>query len=213
MNNTTIKKRILPVAMMLGAGVLALDVNAEVAAYWHDQSGNVIRSGTGTCVRTVNWTPALATAECQPASQKVAAAPAPPEPQRAAYTPEPRPAIEKVTMDADALFDFDKSDIKPNGKKALDEVVRKLNLEGAELGLIVSTGHTDSVGGTEYNKDLSLRRAQAVKSYLVSKGVDGDRIDTAGKGERQPSADNTTAAGRTENRRVEIEVTSTRTTK
>src|SRR3989344_4237067 len=108
----------------------------------------MIKSGTGTCVRTGNWAPELATAECDPGLMpKTAAVPADPAPETRA-APAPMPVTEKVTMDADALFDFDKSVIKPKGKEALDEVVRKLNLAGAELGLIVSTGHTDSTGGT-----------------------------------------------------------------
>jgi OmpA-OmpF porin, OOP family len=115
-------------------------------------------------------------------------------------------------MDADAMFDFDKSEIKPKGKEALNEVVRKLNLAGAELELITTTGHTDNIGSTEYNIDLSLRRAEAVKGYLISQGVDGNHINSVGEGERQPFANNTTAQGRAENRRVDIEVSSTRTT-
>lgn len=193
MKYVSMRKLIFPLTTTLVLGALAMNANAGSAAYWHDQSGKVVRSGTGTCVRTIYWTPELVTAECDSSA--------------------PRFTTRKVTMDADALFDFDQSIIKPNGKLALDEVVRKLNLKGAELGLIVSTGHTDSTGGTAYNMDLSKRRAKAVKSYLVSKGIDGDRINTVGEGEHQPVADNATAGGRGENRHVEIEVTSTRTTR
>jgi OOP family OmpA-OmpF porin len=169
-------------------------------------------------VRTGSWTPARANAECDPELMpKVAAAPVAPAPQAraepvVAAMPPPTPAIEKVAMSADALFDFDKSDIKPDGQAALDEVVRKLSLAGATLGLIVSTGHTDSTGSSEYNMDLSMRRAEAVKDYLIGKGIDSNNIKTAGAGESQPFADNATAEGRAENRHVEIEVTSTRTT-
>lgn len=210
MRYESMKKRILPVAVVLALGTLALDADAGIGVYLQDQSGKVVRSGTGTCVQTTNWTPALSTAECRPAAEKTAAGPVSSSPQRTARAPVP--VTEKITMDADALFDFDKSDIKPKGKEALDEVVRELNLDGAELGLIVTTGHTDSSGSTAYNKDLSMRRAESVKSYLMSKGIDGDLISTVGEGERLPSGDNATAAGRTENRHVEIEVTSTRTT-
>jgi len=193
MKDVSMRKLIVPLATTLVLGALAMNANAGSAAYWYDQSGKVVRSGTGTCVRTINWAPELVTAECDSSAPKF--------------------TTRKVTMDADALFDFDQSTIKPDGKLALDEVVRKLNLEGAELGLIVSTGHTDSTGGTAYNMDLSKRRAESVKTYLVSKGIDGDRINTVGEGEHQPVADNATAGGRDENRHVEIEVTSTRTTK
>lgn len=213
MNDISMKKRVLPLATALVLGAFAMDANAGFPPYWQDQSGKTVISGTGTCVRTGHWTPELATAECDSGlmPQKVAAAPADPVPEAPA-APAPMPVTEKVTMDADAMFDFDKSEIKPQGKEALDEVVRKLNLAGAELGLITSTGHTDSIGSTEYNIDLSLRRAEAVKAYLISKGVDGGRINSVGEGERQPFANNTTAQGRAENRRVDIEVSSTRTT-
>lgn len=193
MKDVSMRKLIVPLAATLVLGALAMNANAGSVAYWYDQSGKVVRSGNGTCVRTINWTPALVTAECDLGASKF--------------------TTRKVTMDADALFDFDESVIKPDGKRALDEVVRKLDLAGAKLGLIVSTGHTDSTGGTAYNMDLSKRRAEAVKDYLVSKGIEGDRIITVGEGEHQPVADNTSADGRDENRRVEIEVTSTRTTR
>jgi OOP family OmpA-OmpF porin len=168
-------------------------------------------------VRTGSWTPARANAECDPELMpKVAAAPVAPAPQArtepVVVAAMPMPAIEKVSMSADALFDFDKSELKQDGKAALDEVVRKLNLAGAELGLIVSTGHTDSTGSSEYNMDLSVRRAEAVKDYLIGKGIDSNNIKTSALGESQPIADNATAEGRAENRHVEIEVTSTRTT-
>ena len=209
----------LGMALLLGA--LAMNTHAETDGYWQANGGATIKNGAGTCVRSSTWTPASATAECDTdLMPKMAAAvpadPAPParaEPVAvAAVTPIPMPVTEKVAMNADALFDFDKSEIKPDGKAALDEVVRRLNLAGAELGLIVTTGHTDSTGSSEYNMDLSNLRAEAVKTYLISKGIDANNIKTAALGESQPIADNATAAGRAENRHVNIEVTSTRTT-
>ena len=207
--NMTFKQRALPLVTMLVLGVVAMEANAQVG-YWEDEGGAMVKSGTGTCVRTGRWTPELATAQCDPGLMpKVVAAPAEPAPVALAA---PAPVTEKVSMDADAMFDFDKSEIKPKGKEALNEVVRKLNLAGAELELITTTGHTDNIGSTEYNIDLSLRRAEAVKGYLISQGVDGNHINSVGEGERQPFANNTTAQGRAENRRVDIEVSSTRTT-
>jgi OOP family OmpA-OmpF porin len=210
--NKTFRQRALPLVTMLVLGAMAMDANAQMG-YWEDQSGGMVRSGNGECVRTGHWTPKLATAKCDPdlMPKTVAAVPADPVPEARA-APAAMPVVEKVSMDADALFDIDKSAIKPKGKEALDEVVRNLNLAGAELGLIVSTGHTDSTGGAEYNMDLSTRRADAVKIYLISKGIDGNRINTVGEGERQPIADNATTEGRAENRHVVIEVTSTRIT-
>jgi OOP family OmpA-OmpF porin len=120
----------------------------------------------------------------------------------------PAPTSEKVTFAADAFFDFDKSVLKPEGRAKLDDLVSKMS--GLNLEVIIAVGHTDSVGSDTYNQKLSIRRSEAVKSYLVSKGVEKNRVYTEGKGEKQPVADNKTAEGRAKNRRVEIEVVGTR---
>ncbi len=118
------------------------------------------------------------------------------------------PTSEKVSFAADAFFDFDKATLKPEGKAKLDELTKQLG--GINLEVIIAVGHTDSVGTDAYNQKLSVRRADAVKSYLVSKGVESNRVYTEGKGEKQPVASNATAEGRAKNRRVEIEVVGTR---
>ena len=129
-------------------------------------------------------------------------------PRRPAPAVVPAPTSEKVTFAADAFFDFDKSVLKPEGKAKLDDLVSKMS--GLNLEVIIAVGHTDSVGTDAYNQKLSVRRAEAVKAYLVSKGVEKNRVYTEGKGEKQPVADNKTAEGRAKNRRVEIEVVGTR---
>ena len=108
-----------------------------------------------------------------------------------------------VVIQADALFDFDKSVLRPDGRKNIDDAVGKL--QGVDLELVIATGHTDSVGTDAYNQRLSERRAAAVKEYLVSKGIPASKITTIGKGESQPVATNKTAEGRQKNRRVDIE--------
>lgn len=120
----------------------------------------------------------------------------------------PAPTSEKVSFAADAFFDFDKATLKPEGKAKLDQLASQLG--GINLEVIIAVGHTDSVGTDAYNQKLSVRRADAVKAYLVGKGVESNRVYTEGKGEKQPVADNKTAEGRAKNRRVEIEVVGTR---
>ena len=131
-----------------------------------------------------------------------------PAPKPAAPEAKPKPVAEKVTFAADVLFDFDKSVVKPEGKSKLDDLSSKI--KGVNLEVVIAIGHADSIGSDAYNQKLSVRRAESVKAYLVSKGIEANRIYTEGKGEKQPVADNKTREGRAKNRRVEIEVIGTR---
>ncbi|MFY9510646.1 MAG: OmpA family protein, partial [Rubrivivax sp.] len=132
-------------------------------------------------------------------------APPPPAPVPAA------PVSEKVTFAADAFFDYAKSDLKPEAKAKMDDLVGKT--QGVNLEVIIAVGHTDSTGNAALNNKLSVARAENVKNYLTSKGVEKNRVYTEGKGSSQPVADNKTNEGRAKNRRVEIEVVGTRTKK
>jgi len=153
--------------------------------------------------------PAYAPVVYTPPPEPVVEAPAPAPAPVAEPAPAPMPTSEKVSFAAEALFDFDKSVVKPAGKAALDDLLMKL--QGMNTEVMVTVGHTDSVGSDAYNQKLSQRRAEAVKAYIVSKGVDASRVYTEGKGESQPVADNKTAEGRAKNRRVTVEVVGTRT--
>ena len=164
--------------------------------------GLVYKFGRPPARERLVYTP---TREVAPVPVVAAVAPTPPP----APAPVPQPVSEKVTFAAQTLFDFDKSDIKPEGATALDELMGKL--KGMNTEVMVTVGHADSVGSDDYNQKLSLRRADAVKAYLTGKGLDGARIYTEGKGESQPVADNKTATGRSANRRVTVEVVGTRT--
>jgi OOP family OmpA-OmpF porin len=136
--------------------------------------------------------------------------PAPkPEPKpEAKPEAKPKPVAEKVTFAADVLFDFDRAVIKPEGKSKLDDLASKV--KGVNLEVIIAIGHADSIGSDEYNQRLSVRRAEAVKAYMVSRGIEPNRVYTEGKGEKQPVASNRTSDGRAKNRRTEIEVIGTR---
>jgi OOP family OmpA-OmpF porin len=137
-----------------------------------------------------------------------APAPAPAPVAKAAPAVVPAVAATKVTYAADAFFDFDKSALKPEGRAKLDDLIGKI--KGINLEVIIAVGHTDSVGSNAYNQKLSVKRSESVKAYLVSKGIEKNRVYTEGKGETQPVADNKTSEGRAKNRRVEIEVVGTR---
>jgi OOP family OmpA-OmpF porin len=212
-------KKLNKVAMLVAAAAFATVAGAQTIDNWVNPNGITWKNGTNElCWRDANWTPATAAPDCDGAI--VAVAPAAPAEAAPAVAPTAAPVVAapaapsqpvaatKVTYAADAFFDFDKSVLKPEGKAKLDDLVGKV--KGINLEVIIAVGHTDSVGSDAYNQKLSVRRAEAVKAYLVSKGIEKNRVYTEGKGEKQPVATNKTKEGRAKNRRVEIEVVGTR---
>ena len=189
-----VSKSLLAAAMIgLSAGAIAqttgIDTKGTVG-YVIDQRANVAKSGTGLCWRTGYWTPAMAIAECDSdLVKKAAPVMAPPPAPKAAEpapppAPAPKPAAKKVTLSADALFDFDKATLRPEGEKKLSDLVASFG--GLKLEVIVAVGHADRFGKPAYNQTLSEKRADAVKSFLVSKGIEPNRVYSEGKGQSKP---------------------------
>jgi OOP family OmpA-OmpF porin len=193
--------------------------------------GTVWKNGTNEyCWRNAFWTPATAHPDCDgaiapqkpeaPAAPVAAAAvvPTPVVPAPAVIAPlvtapapvvvAPAPVVpSKVTFAAAAFFDTNKAVLKPEGKAQLDDLLGKL--KDVNWDVLVAVGHADSLGPVNWNQNLSVRRAEAVKAYLLSKGLSQQQVKTDGKGSTMPVADNSTAAGRAKNRRVEVEVVGT----
>ena len=181
---------------VLLASVVTVSASAAMASdNWENSAGLSWKNGDGTlCWRDNNWTPATAAPGCDGYLTKKAA-------------PKSGVSQSKITLQADTLYDFNKSDLKPEGKATLDKIAK--DLSKIKLEVIIAVGNTDSVGTDAYNMALGQRRAQSVKAYLVSKGVDGSRIYTESKGKSNPVASNATAEGRAKNRRTDIEVVGT----
>jgi OOP family OmpA-OmpF porin len=198
---------------LIPAAAMAV-VNSPDSGYVVDSSGAVVRSATALCWHNVNWSTASQQEPCSPAV-KSAAVVAPIVVAAAA----PAARSQKISFSGDALFAFDKSVLKPEGKTMLDELVSKLD-GAASYDTLVVTGHTDRFGSPKYNQKLSERRAAAVKDYLTGKNVRAARISAEGKGETQPvtKADQCRGAKSVKvvaclqpDRRVDIEMTGTKT--
>jgi OOP family OmpA-OmpF porin len=177
--------------------VAATATSAQNVDNWVNSSGLAWKNGDGTlCWRDASWTPATAAKGCDGFLAPKAAAAA-----KSSVTQS------KITLQADTLYDFDKATLKAEGQATLDKIAK--DLSKIKLEVIIAVGNTDSVGTDAYNMALGQRRAQSVKAYLVSKGVDGSRIYTESKGKSNPVASNATAEGRSKNRRTDIEVVGT----
>ncbi len=192
-------------AALLGAATAYAGVTPNLL----DSQGKPVRDSQGACVQTSS----IDHPDCLPKkveAPKPAPAPTPspapapgPTPAPAPAKPAPQPVKQSITIQAEALFDFDKSVLKPAGKKSIDEAITKMKQVDVEM--VIATGHTDSIGTDAYNQKLSERRATTVKEYMVSQGIPAAKITTLGKGETQPVATNKTKDGRAKNRRVDIE--------
>lgn len=230
------KIKLLPLAIALGISSLsgqAIAWEGDIRhdgnrAYAKDTDGDIVRDSWGRCVRTIHWTKELATAKCEgwPEPAPVAAAPAPVvEPTPVAIVAKPAPVVEPtpVAMVAEpapveeapiavakplafsGFFETNGNKLTAQAQAKLDKYVDYLKAHPTE-GVVV-TGFTDDRGAAAYNQKLSEKRAKAVQTYLESKGIAANRITAKGMGESNPIADNNTAEGRAQNRRVELEIT------
>jgi OOP family OmpA-OmpF porin len=167
--------------------------------YLTDTQGGIVRAiGAGVCVRTSQWTPALAVAECDPdLVKKPAPKPVPvpkptpkpevkpkPEPKPVA---KPKPKVQMLNIERKIELQgmpFDKAEMTPDNVKELDKFLA--DLKPVTLGAVIVTGHTDRIGSLKYNQRLSERRAVVVKDYVTSKGIDPKLIFWEGKAFKQP---------------------------
>jgi OOP family OmpA-OmpF porin len=200
--------------------VIAVAQDAKNHGYWVSSDGTVVKNPFGLCWRAGYWSPSMANAECDADLVKKAEAPIPAVPLIAAITPAPEPTPapaavlpRKISLSADALFDFDKAVLKPEGRTLLDSLVQ--DLKGVRYDIIAVAGHTDRIGSAAYNQKLSEQRANAVKSYLESKDIPANRISAEGKGETQPATNLADCKGPTSkkviaclqpDRRVDVDV-------
>ena len=183
----------LAATALIPAAALAADTRYQ--GYLVDSSGSIVTSGSGLCWHTSDWTPARAVEPCDPVAKPVAVmapyvpravevAPAPPAPVVTPPVAQATPVQKKMSFEADALFSFDKAELKPEGKVMLDDLARQLN--GTNYDVIHAIGHTDRFGSSQYNQKLSERRANGVKDYLMGKNIAANRIEASGRGESQP---------------------------
>ena len=187
------------ISMSLAGVVGTASAGDGPQAYVTSGSGHVVRvkDRQGRCVRTKDWSEALATRECDPQLF----------PEEAEVVAMAEPVYEKSVMSASALFAFDSAKLSEEGTASLRALGESIRAKGARVVDIDIVGHTDSSGPEDYNQQLSLRRAEAMKAFLVSQGgIDAAIIDVMGKGESMPVADNATREGRAQNRRVEVNV-------
>ena len=197
------KKLVVAIAAVIGLVPVAMAQQQEIkivpttkiAPYAIDARNTVVRNATGLCWRTGYWTKELASTTMVEGSEfpvgcfcdkdllpkelcEPKVAPTPDKPVA------PKPAAEKITIAADALFDYDKAVLRDEGKATLGEFATKAKALSIEV--IIAVGHTDRLGGDKYNQALSERRAAAVKEFLVGQQIDPNRVYTEGKGKTQP---------------------------
>ena len=153
-----------------------------------DTSGFPVKSSSGECVHSALGPRPLWTWGCHPyvpAPVALYVAPAPAAAPMYVAAAAPLAVYEKVVFDANILFDSDKSALRPTGQVKLDQFVDKIH--GLETQSIVAVGYADRMGTDASNQVLSRQRVDAVRTYLVAKGIAWDRVQTSAKGESRPT--------------------------
>jgi OmpA-OmpF porin, OOP family len=176
------------VALAFALSAVAGVARADTPGYVSTSANQIWTSPYGLCWKTTDWTPAKSMAPCD--AVQVVSAPAvpvvaaPPPAPIAAAPVAPAPVIEKVSLESDVLFEFDKAQLRPEGEKKLDELADRI--KDAQVESIMAVGHADRIGPAQYNEKLSAERAAAVKQYLAQKGIEEQRVRSEGRGEAQP---------------------------
>ncbi len=200
--NKTLKLMLAAVITISAGSVMAQPKSVD---NWVNSTGTPWRNGDGTlCWRDASWTPATAAPNCDGWLA--------PKPAAAAKAAPSKVTQKKITLQADTLFDFDKSTLKSAGVATLGKLAK--GIKKMKLEVVIVVGYTDSVGTDAYNIALGQRRANAVKAFLTNDGgVEATRVYTESKGKADPVASNATAEGRAKNRRAVIEVVGTQAVK
>ena len=202
---------------------------ADAPGYVSSTADTIVTSAYGLCWKTPYWSPGQAVAPCDAVPTAQVPAPVPvavvqPEPKpapapapQALAEPIPAPVIEKVSLESDVLFQFDKAELRPEGREKLDELADRI--KDARVESITAVGHADRIGPAQYNEKLSRERAESVKQYLAQRGViEEQRVVAEGRGESQPITEdrckglkgNRLISCLQPDRRVDIEVRGTR---
>lgn len=206
------KIKLLPLTLALGFSIASFQTMAwegdipheNNKSYAQDKDGNMVRDSFGRCVRTNAWTKESASAKCEGWPEPVVAAPVVKEQPVAAPKVVAAPVVVAAPLEFNALFKNDSKTLNAKAKANLDEYIEFMKANPNST--VTVTGHADIKGKAAYNQKLSEKRAEEIKSYLTSNGIEANRIKTQGKGFNNPIADNATKEGRAQNRRAELTI-------
>jgi len=184
------------ISLLLGLAATQVQADDGSPGYLESSSGNIVQSGGGDCMRTGQWDAGMATiVGCDGYTLDLRAE---------VIEGAPSGLIGAIVIPEAALFAFDSAKLTEGAEQVIETYRKALRPEISEAYAAVIIGHTDSIGNADYNMKLSQKRAQAVSDYLVSTGVDANKLRIVGRGEDAPIASNDTKKGQAQNRRVEV---------